>query len=107
MQRAIFGTPSLAGLCLAGLVLAGCSTPEGDTPMGGSGTAPRAVSQGLVDSVRMLAASRQVTPLPVPPPVRIALVTLGQALASSKELSGKASAAPSWKNWCTMTPLRS
>lgn len=88
MQRAIFGTRLFAGLCLVGLALAGCSTPEGDTPMGGSGTAPRAVSQGLVDSVRMLAASRQVTPLPVPPPVRIALVTLGQALAFDKVLSG-------------------
>ena len=88
MQRAIFGSRSLAGLCLVGLVLAGCSTPEADTPMGGSATASRAVSQGLVDTVRMLAASRQITPLPSPPPVRLALVTLGQALAFDKILSG-------------------
>jgi cytochrome c peroxidase len=88
MPRAIFGPRSFAGLCLLGLALAGCSTPDADTPMGGSATAPRAVSQGLVDTVRMLAASRQVTPLPAAPPVRMALVNLGQALAFDKVLSG-------------------
>ncbi|MEO8636013.1 MAG: cytochrome c peroxidase [Gemmatimonadales bacterium] len=88
MRRAIFGTRTLAGLTLIGLVLAGCSTPDAGTPLGGGSTAARAVSQGLVDTVRILAAGRHITPLASPPPVRIALVTLGQALAFDKVLSG-------------------
>ena len=78
--RTIVTPLSVTGLGL----LAAC---RGDQP-----TAPAAnFSNGnaaLAAEVRQLAAGRGIVPLPPPPPVRPALVRLGQALAFDKILSG-------------------
>lgn len=73
----------LLGLLAAGL-LAACSADESTAPAASFSRANAA----LATEVRQLAAARGIRPLGSPPPVRPALVRLGQALAFDKLLSG-------------------
>ncbi len=81
-QHLVGGTIVIATICLAG-----CTTDQTTEPGPGSGTA-KAITPGLTETVRALAVSRHIGPLKSPLPVRPALVTLGQALAFDKVLSG-------------------
>ena len=73
-------------IVIATILLAAC-TDQTTGPGSGSGNS-KSIIPGLPETVRILAASRHIGPLPSPPPVRPALVTLGQALAFDKVLSG-------------------
>ena len=78
----------LSSLVLATLI-SGCADDEATSS--DSGTGPTLAGTNAIspaDSVRILAASRGVMPLPTPATVRPALVALGQALAFDKILSG-------------------
>lgn len=86
-MRPLFRFPSALGLVLAGLGVLACADDPA-APGRGPVRLDQAALHSLTDTVRQLAASRNVTPLPSPAPVRPALVTLGQALAFDKELSG-------------------
>lgn len=87
MWRSINGSRTLIGIMLAGITLAGCGTDNSTAPASGPNLS-RTASPGLADTVRLLAAGRGIGPLASPPPVRPALVALGQALAFDKILSG-------------------
>ena len=72
------------------LLLGACSADEPTAPRAHSlaaGASPE-VGLTLAQEVRRLAAGRGIGPLAAPPPVRPALVQLGQALAFDKILSG-------------------
>ena len=72
-------------LSLAGIAsLTACSADESTAPVASFSRANAA----LAAEVRQLAAGRGITALKSPPPVRPALVRLGQALAFDKLLSG-------------------
>ncbi len=76
----------LSILVAAGILLSGCGS---DTPSSTQPSLARsAAAPPLVALVRALAVSRNIGPLPAPPPVRTALARLGQALAFDKILSG-------------------
>ena len=75
-----------AVLVSAAFWLAGCDTQDSTAPA--AAPAARVITPGLPETVRILAASRHIGPLASPLPVRPALVTLGQALAFDKVLSG-------------------
>jgi cytochrome c peroxidase len=68
------------------ILVAGCSDDDATAPRNAPNFA--VATSGLADTVRLLAAGRNITPLPSPAPVRPALVALGQALAFDKVLSG-------------------
>jgi cytochrome c peroxidase len=73
-------------MVIATILLAGCGD-QTTGPGSGSGNS-KAITPDLPETVRVLAVSRHIGPLQTPPPVRPALVTLGQALAFDKVLSG-------------------
>lgn len=71
----------------AALLLAGCRPDRLNSPESGSARSQAGLAI-LADSIRVLAAARNVGVLPTPAPVRPALARLGQALAFDKILSG-------------------
>jgi cytochrome c peroxidase len=82
-MRSLSWRSSLSPLAFACL-LAACRADEPTAPAASFSRSNAA----LAAEVRQLAAGRGITPLSAPPPVRPALVRLGQALAFDKLLSG-------------------
>jgi cytochrome c peroxidase len=76
-------------LYVVGIAAAMSATACSDSPTTPSGTGPAGQDlASLAAQVRLLALNRGITRLVRPAPVRPALVSLGQALAFDKELSG-------------------
>jgi cytochrome c peroxidase len=73
-------------LAVAALAVTGCDRHSPD--VAGPEAAFTVADPGLVETVRALAATRGIGPLPPPPAVRPALARLGQALAFDPILSG-------------------
>lgn len=84
-MRSVSWRTILTPLGFAGVgLVAACSADESTAPAASFGRGNAA----LAAEVRQLAAGRGITALSAPPPVRPALVRLGQALAFDKLLSG-------------------